>query len=206
MQRPVQDEASAPAIRAMARAEDRDEILYRLYQFVEASPSAEFVEADVSEMALLIPGLDWLFLGLPVGGTSGGNDQIEIALDEADVPELLAVLQPIAGTRYELRASQLAEAPVTAGRVVAQRGPVPQKSSDRPPAGSGGPPAESVPAAYESQKPVREFNAASQPAASGNLFGASRRVRVVIAFQPTAESGDPAAGANTPMQPAEARP
>lgn len=206
MQRPVRDNESAPAIRAMARAEDRDEILYRLYQFVEASPSAEFVEADVSEMALLIPGLDWLFLGLPVGGTSGGNDQIEIALDEADVPELLAVLQPIAGTRYELRASQLADAPVTAGRVVAQRGPVPQKSSDRPPAGSGGPPAESVPAAYESQKPVREFNAASQPAASGNLFGASRRVRVVIAFQPTAESGDPAAGANTPMQPAEARP
>lgn len=206
MQRPVQDEASTPAIRAMARAEDREEILYRLYQFVEASPSAEFVEADISEMALLIPGLDWLFLGLPVGGTAGGNDQIEVALDEDDVPELLAVLQPIAGTRYELRAAQLAEAPVTAGRVVAQRGREPQKSSDRPPAGSGGPPAESAPATFESRKPVREFDAASQATASGKLFGASRRVRVVIAFQPTAEAGEPAAGANPPTQPAEARP
>lgn len=206
MHRPVQDNESAPAIRAMARAEDRDEILYRLYQFVEASPSAEFVEADISAMALLIPGLDWLFLGLPVGGTAGGNDQIEIALDEADVPELLAVLQPIAGTRYELRAAQLVEAPVTAGRVVARRGQVPQKSSDRPPAGSGGSPAESAPAAHESRKPVREFDAASQPAASGNLFGASRRVRVVVAFRPTAEAGEPAAVANTTTQPAGARP
>lgn len=197
---------SAPAIRALARAEDRDEILYRLYQFVEASPSAEFVEAEISEMALLIPGLDWLFLGLPVGGTAGGNDQIEIALDEVDMPELLAVLQPIAGTRYELRAAQLEETPVAAGRVAARRGQVPQKSSDRPPAGSGGAPAESASAAYESGKPAGEFDAASQPAPAATLFAPARRVRVVVAFQPTAEAGEAAVGANSTTQPGGARP
>lgn len=205
-QRSSHGDESVPAIRAMARAEDRDEVLYRLYQFVEASPSAEFVEAEISEMALLIPGLDWLFLGLPVGGEAGGSDEIEITLDEADVPELLAVLQPIAGTRYELRASELAEAPVAAGRVATRRDQVPQRSGDRPAAGLGGAPAETAPAAAESRKSARALHAASQSAAGGNLFDASRRIRVVVAFQSAVEESHSASGSLPTTQPAGARP
>lgn len=202
IERSSQDDESAPAIRAMARAEDRDEILFRLYQFVEASPSAEFVETEISELALLIPGLDWLFLGLPVGGAAESGDRIEISLNESDVPELLAVLQPIPGTRYELRAAEVSDAPVAAGRVVARRSQTPQASGSEREADSRMPPA----ATAASKNPSRELKAASQPAAEGNLFGAPRRVRVVIAFPRGANAGMPADGASSTTQPAGARP
>ncbi|QDV90800.1 hypothetical protein RAS2_18840 [Phycisphaerae bacterium RAS2] len=202
IERSSHDEEAAPAIRAMARAEDRDEILFRLYQFVEASPSAEFVETEISELALLIPGLDWLFLGLPVGGAAGSGDRIEISLNESDVPELLAVLQPIPGTRYELRAAEVSDAPVAAGRVVARRSQTPQASGSVREADSRMPPA----ATAASKNPSRELKAASQPAAEGNLFGAPRRVRVVIAFPTGANAGMPADGASSTTQPAGARP
>lgn len=202
IERSSQDDESAPAIRAMARAEDRDEILFRLYQFVEASPSAEFVETEISELALLIPGLDWLFLGLPVGGAAESGDRIEISLNESDVPELLAVLQPIPGTRYELRAAEVPDAPVAAGRVVVRRSQTPQASGSEREADSRMPPA----ATAASKNPSRELKAASQPAAEGNLFGAPRRVRVVIAFPTGANAGMPADGASSTTQPAGARP